>query len=230
LTVTALDIDRDTDPDVWTATVSVFLEGSQTPAPIAPTPAPVAPTPAPVSPAPTPAPVAPTPAPAAPTPAPVPPTPAPAAPTVDAWETIYEDDFEVGMGKFLGANRRFNITSTSGGLWSLRFKKKQALKTRWFNVKRFSELNVKFWFYADGMEDDDQFKLRVKFNGDQGWDDIDVWAKGDDFANNGQWYEGMANIEVPDGKRRFRFMFKGDSNQGNDKTYIDDVLLEGNPL
>jgi len=91
LTVTATDIDQDTNPNVWTATISVVLESAITPAPTAaPTAAPVAPTPLPTSaptpfptPAPTAAPVAPTPLPTpVPTPFPTPvPTAAPVAPT-----------------------------------------------------------------------------------------------------------------------------------------------------
>jgi len=199
-------------------------------APVAPTAAPVAPTAAPVTP--TAAPVAPTAAPIAPTASPVAPTTAPAiTPTADAWETIYEDDFEEGMGQFVGNNKRFDVTSTPPGDWSLRIKRTQALRTKWFDVRSFSKLNVKFWFYADGMEDGDKFKLRVKFNQEQGWTNVGVWEKGNNtFVNNEEWYEGMSNIDVPDGKRRMRFMFKGNSNQGNDKTYIDDVVLEGRSL
>jgi len=201
---------------------TLFGTCGSTDAPIAPTAAPVAPTAAPV--APTAAPVAPTAAPVAPTAAPV------AQPAVgDDWETIYSDNFETGQGRFMGTNKRFNHFSMEGGDWSLRLRKTSVLKTQWINVEDFSEVALTFWMYGKGMEVGDNFFLRARFNGESSWTVVDEYTKGTDFENT-EWLDQYAILDVPEGKKKIQIQFKGDSDKGNDRVYIDNVLLEGNPL
>merc|ERR1711862_200274 len=189
-----------------------------------PTPVPIDPTPAPIDP--TPAPIDPTPAPIDPTPPPVSAAPveSPVESPTDLWESIFVNDLEEDQGIFIGNNRRFEGISTSPGAWSLRIRKKSALKTSRFDISDYSELSLTFKFQGKGMEVGDGFYLETKFNGEQ-YARVGEWVKDTDFNNN-EWIEATVNIPT-NGKKNVILRFKGNSDQGNDKVYIDDVSLNG---
>merc|ERR1712125_202156 len=191
-----------------------------TPAPIDPTPAPIDPTPAPIDPTPPPVSTAPV---ESPVESPV------EAPTDDLWESIFVSDFEQDQGIFLGNNKRFEGFSTSPGAWSLRIRNKSVLKTsRVSSIDQYSELSVRFMFQGKGMEVGEGFYLQTKFNGEQ-WVKVGEWVRGgtgdEDFENN-EWMPKTVDIPT-NGKKNLILRFKGTSNKGNDKVYIDDVSLSG---
>merc|ERR1712048_1291912 len=96
------------------------------------------------------------------------PTVAPTAAPVpsNGWEPVYEDDFESGQGLFMGSGIRFNLFSYPANEgWSLRIKKKSALKTQWIDVSNYSQISISFWMYADNMENGDDFFFRARFDG-----------------------------------------------------------------
>jgi len=148
------------------------------------------------------------------------------APTGGDWELIYEDDFETGQGLFMGTNKRFNVVSYPDGEWSLRFRKTSRLTTEWLDVPAYSQISFKFWFYADGTEAGDNFFLRVKFNGEKSYTTIDEWVSGTDFDNQ-EWVQGTVIIDIPEEKNAIQFQIRGDSNERNDRVYVDQVLVEG---
>ena len=155
------------------------------------------------------------------------PSESPSVPVGDTWEPFYSDDFESGQGIFKGNNKRFNVVSRPGGIWSLRLRKTSALKTSWIDTSAYSQVSISFWYYATNMEIGDSFRLRARFNGEQKYTIFEDWERGTDF-NNKLWVEGTAIIDVPVGKTKIQLQFKGNSNQLNDRVYIDDVLFEGN--
>merc|ERR1712226_480328 len=168
----------------------------------------------------------------APTTSPVPPPTEPpvTAPTGGDWELVYEDDFETDQGVFMGTNKRFEPFSypEGEGTWSLRIRRTSQLKSEWIDIRDYSQVSFKFWMYATGMEVGDNFFFRVRFNGERDWTDVDEWVSGTDFSNR-EWLEQAMIIDIPAGKRKIQLLLKGDSDKGNDRVYIDQVLMEGNP-
>lgn len=139
---------------------------------------------------------------------------------------IYEDNFETNQGAFMGTNKRFNVVSYPGGEWSLRLRKRSVLKTEWFDILDNSQISLSFWLYADGMEVGDNFFFRARFNGENRFTDRADYVSGTDFENSA-WVKKTVIIVVPKGKKQVQLQFKGDSNKGNDKVYIDNVVLQG---
>eukprot|EP00547_Thalassionema_nitzschioides_P000836 CAMPEP_0194199160 /NCGR_PEP_ID=MMETSP0156-20130528/279_1 /TAXON_ID=33649 /ORGANISM="Thalassionema nitzschioides, Strain L26-B" /LENGTH=604 /DNA_ID=CAMNT_0038924015 /DNA_START=90 /DNA_END=1904 /DNA_ORIENTATION=+ len=157
-------------------------------------------------------------------------SPAPTPTSSSDWETIYEDDFEIDQGIFMGTNLRFDVVSTADGNWSLRLRKTSALKTEWVGVLGMSEVSFKFMFYGMGLEVGDAFVLNARFNGEKEFTEIDEWVRGTDFQNNNQWIGQTVTIAIPTGKKNIQFQFRGRSDRRNDKVFIDEVLLEGKLL
>jgi len=156
------------------------------------------------------------------------PVDAPVASPTDGWASIVaSNDFEENQGIFVGNNKRFEGISTPNGAFSLRIRKKSNLKTSVIdNIEGFDELSVSFMYQARGMEDGDDFFLQVKFDGEP-WTEYGRWVKGENFENN-EWIDESVNINIPSGgKNSMRLRFKGDSNQNNDRIYIDDFALDG---
>merc|ERR1712150_132222 len=127
-----------------------------------------------------------------------------------------------------GTNKRFDVISYPDGNWSLRIRRTSQLKSTWIDIRQFSQVSFKFWMYATGMEVGDNFFFNVRFNGETAFTPVDEWVSGTDFDNQ-EWLQQAMTIDVPAGKRKIQLQFKGDSDKGNDKVYIDQVLLEGNP-
>jgi len=126
----------------------------------------------------------------------------------------------------MGTNKRFDLFSYPDGNWSLRIRRTSQLKSTWIDVPGYSQVSFKFWMYARGMEVGDNFFFNVRFNGEQTFTLVEDYVSGTNFVNK-QWVEKTMTIDVPAGKTRIQLQFKGDSDKGNDKVYIDQVLLEG---
>jgi len=144
------------------------------------------------------------------------------------WTLVYEDDFETDQGRFMGTNKRFDLFSYPDGDWSLRVRKTSSLKSEWIDIPGYSQVSFKFWMYATSMEVGDNFFFKVRFNGETAFTTVDEWVSGTDF-NNQEWLQQAMTIDVPAGKSKIQLLFKGDSDKRNDKVYIDQVRLEGNP-
>mmetsp|Transcript_5569 Transcript_5569/g.8534 ORF Transcript_5569/g.8534 Transcript_5569/m.8534 type:complete len:128 (+) Transcript_5569:1-384(+) len=126
----------------------------------------------------------------------------------------------------MGTNKRFDLFSYPDGDWSLRIRKASKLNSEWFDVPNYSQVSLKFWFYATGMEAGDNFFANVRFNGEKSYTVVDEWVSSTDFDTE-EWVEATLIIGIPEGKNRIQFQFKGDSDARNDKVYIDQVLIEG---
>ena len=95
-----------------------------------------------------------------------------------------------------------------------------------FNLTTFNQVEVNFYFYANSMENGEDFWL-LYYNGST-WTTIATYARGTDFNNN-TFY--TATVTINSAQYNFatnsQFRFQCDASGNNDLVYIDQVTITG---
>merc|ERR1711862_50140 len=148
------------------------------------------------------------------------------SPVQDQYEIIFEESFEEDEYEMTNVGTKVVETISYSGNKSLRLKKQQNIGSVMKVVDEYSTLKIDFKFYGKGMEDDEYFILESKFNGSP-WTEEGKWVKGGDFHNE-EWKDASVLLEV-DNKKKMKFRIKVFGNQGNDRIFLDDIVLSGLP-
>lgn len=95
-----------------------------------------------------------------------------------------------------------------------------------YNLTPYASVEVKFYFYANSMENGEDFWLR--YNSGSGWQTVATYARGTSF-NNSTFY--VATVTLTAGQVTFSnnasFRFQCDASADNDQIYIDEVTITG---
>lgn len=154
------------------------------------------------------------------------------------WQTITYDDFENGnWGSFADGGSDAHVMSTRyahGGSYCLRLRDNSGEQSSAFqhsnhDVTPYLELEVSFWFYAKGMENNEDFLLEYSADGGTTWNIVKAWAKGTDFEND-IYYNEFVHISEPSFNLttdKARIRFKCDASVNNDQVYLDQIHLQG---
>lgn len=196
-----------------------FGEDEPTPAPLNPTQPPMNPTQPPVVETNPPAPVA------APNTSPV--SSPIESPVQEQFIIIFEEKFDEEEYRMNVGNKVVegsNNNPTYSGDHSLRLKKRQGILSKNENIRDYSTVKIDFKYNGKGMEDGEDFIMMLKFNGSP-WTEVGKWVKGEDFNNN-EWNDASITAET-NNKRNLKFRIKAQANQGNDRIFIDDIVLSG---
>ncbi|MDP5157116.1 MAG: T9SS type A sorting domain-containing protein, partial [Flaviramulus sp.] len=95
-----------------------------------------------------------------------------------------------------------------------------------FNLSLFNEVEFSFYFYANSMENGEDFWLQ--YNDGSGFVTIDTWARGSDFNNNtfGNFVVTLNNSQYNlSSNAQFRLLC--DASGNNDQVYIDQIIITG---
>jgi hypothetical protein len=161
----------------------------------------------------------------------------------DEWELIFFEGFEDGFGVFSeegggkkakkskkGKEVSINTKKQYEGSASLRIKDDKSsstVVTNEYAVSQYSKLKVDFFYMSDGVENDEGFALEYSVNDGSSWVEAKYFLKGDDWIFNKSWKEVSVEFDASD-INSVRLQFRGDTSDGKDKIYIDNVLVEGN--
>jgi Zn-dependent metalloprotease/chitodextrinase len=96
-----------------------------------------------------------------------------------------------------------------------------------FNVTSYTSIDVEFFFYANSMENGEDFWVQF-FNGSS-WQTVAAYASGTSFNNN-TFYTATVNIDSASYNfpSNAEFRFRCDASGNNDQIYIDQVTITGN--
>ena len=92
------------------------------------------------------------------------------------------------------------------------------------NLSGYSQVDVEFYFYANSMENNEDFWVRY-YNGSS-WTTVATYASGSSFSNN-TFY--VATVTLNSGNFNFannaQFRFQCDASANNDQIYIDAITI-----
>jgi len=150
------------------------------------------------------------------------------------WTDIHYDDFEDGWGNYtdgggdcaLSGNfphqgiQSSRIRDNSGGTASMFY----LTDTEDLATPGYNYLKVDFWFYANGIENGEDFW--VQFNNGGGWVTVADYDAGDEFVN-GQYYHEVVwiNESTEDLTATSQVGFRCSASDNGDEIYIDQVYL-----
>ncbi len=150
------------------------------------------------------------------------------------WVTITYDDFEGGFGNYTdggGDCRLYSGSRSYQGSYSANIQDNSGTRssfyhTSGYNVSAYVDLEVEFYFYANSMENNEDFWLQY-YDGSS-WQTLATWARGTDF-NNGTFY--VATVSIPSGSYNYatnaKLRFRCDASGNGDDVYIDAVTWKG---
>jgi hypothetical protein len=83
-------------------------------------------------------------------------------------------------------------------------------------------VKVEFVYAAKGMDNNEYFQLQI--NTGSGYQTVQQWTKGVDFANNESKLESVtiSGISLTD---QTKLRFRNFANNGRDEVYIDDIRV-----
>ena len=95
-----------------------------------------------------------------------------------------------------------------------------------FDISAFNQVEVKFYFYSNSMENGEDFWLRY-YNG-ASWATVASYAQGTDF-NNSTFYSATVTLDAAqyNFSSNSQFRFQCDASGNNDQIYIDQVTITG---
>jgi hypothetical protein len=94
------------------------------------------------------------------------------------------------------------------------------------NLTGYSQVIVKFYFYADGMENGEYFRLRYSNNNGSTWSNTATWTAGTNFSNAGFYVVTVTmNSTTFNSQTKFRFQCYG--SDITDNIYVDAVTVTG---
>jgi len=154
---------------------------------------------------------------------------------VGGWVTITYDDFESGWGNYTDgggdcylytSGTRAHQGSNAGGIQDNSGTSSSFYHTGSHDVSAFTDLEVEFWFYANSMENNEDFWVQY-FDGSS-WRTVASYARGTDFNNN-VFYNKV--VQIPAGTYSYpgnaKIRFRCDASGNGDDVYIDEVEFRG---
>jgi len=97
------------------------------------------------------------------------------------------------------------------------------------DLSAHTTFNIRFLFVGVGMENGEDFWLRIQ-DGSGSWNTYVVYVAGSDFSN-GTIYEATVTFNTADfnNPNNLSFRFQNDASNNNDQIYIDCVVITGDP-
>jgi hypothetical protein len=143
------------------------------------------------------------------------------------------ESFESGWGIWNDGGsdcaRRADATRSWDGGYSIRIRDNSgtasAMTTDALDLSEYSSVDVEFYFYPNGMENGEDFWLRV--NNGSGWTTVASWSAGTSFSN-GSFYTATVNFPAAQISANTQFRFQCDASVNNDQIFIDLVTITGN--
>jgi len=145
--------------------------------------------------------------------------------------TLLQSFFETGWDGWTDGGSdaaRYNGSFSYEGNYSIRIRDNSGVASSMtsgtFDVSTYSQIDIEFYFYPNGMESGEDFWVRY-FDGSV-WNTIAAYASGSSFTN-GNFY--VANISINAGEYNFpsnaQFRFQCDASANRDEIYIDQVTI-----
>lgn len=156
-------------------------------------------------------------------------------PTTGGWTTITYDDFESGMGSFTSGGSNMSLHAgeySHQGTYSANIQDGNSTESSFFHtlghdVSGFTNLEVEFWFTAEGMNKIDEGFLIQYWDGSS-WLTVARYAKGLQFEN-GIFYHQVVRLPASDFNyptdAKLRFMC--DASDETDNIFIDEIEFRG---
>jgi hypothetical protein len=122
--------------------------------------------------------------------------------------------------------RYTNGTYSYGGNASIRIRdntSSSVMSSPTFSAASYDAVEVEFFFYANSMENNEDFWVQASTNGGSSYSTIATYARGANF-DNGTFYS--ATVTVP-ASNNLKIRFRCDASGNNDQIYIDDVTVTG---
>ena len=146
---------------------------------------------------------------------------------------VDSESFETGWGAWNDGGsdcaRRNEAARSWDGSYSIRIRDNSgtasAMTSDAFDLSEYSTVDVEFYFYPIGMENGEDFWLRV--NNGSGWTTAASYAAGTSF-NNGSFYTATVSFPASSLSASTQFRFQCDASVNNDRIYIDLVTITGN--
>ena len=136
----------------------------------------------------------------------------------DGWSDGGSDCYRYSGSRSYEGSRSIRLRDNSGTA--------SAMTSQSFNLTGYNQVEVKFYFYAYSMENNEDFWLR--FNNGSGWTTVATWARGTNFNNN-TFY--TATVTLNDSQYNFgsnsQFRFQCDASANADHIYVDQVTITG---
>lgn len=149
-------------------------------------------------------------------------------------DDIFAHYFESGLDGWVdGGSDCYRYSSTSRaweGRYSIRLRDNSGTASSMtlnnVDVSGYDELELKFYFYPNSMENGEDFWVRV--NDGSGWQTVASYASGTSF-NNGSFYSATIVLNASDYSFNsgFDFRIQCDASANADQVYIDEVTLKG---
>ncbi|MFT5167417.1 MAG: hypothetical protein ACI8P3_002654, partial [Saprospiraceae bacterium] len=134
----------------------------------------------------------------------------------DGWQDGGSDCFRYSGSRSWEGNYSIRIRDNSGT--------SSAMTSPQLNLSSYSSIDVQFYFYANSMENGEDFWLRY-YNGSS-WTTVAAWARGTSFEN-GSFY--TATVTLTSASHNFpsnaQIRFQNDASGNNDQIYIDQVTV-----
>jgi len=142
-------------------------------------------------------------------------------------ETIFEEDFENGIGNFVTRNAKKieeNHPNCFGQSSCVLLQGKEKLISKNFKVSEYRDVRVSFIFYDNPRvaEAGDPIELQVKYNGSDKWTTVGSYeppGAGLQVRN--------AIIRPPPEANKFRIRFRNSADLTNERYFIDNVVVRG---
>ncbi|GAB4405472.1 MAG: hypothetical protein OHK0053_31370 [Microscillaceae bacterium] len=150
--------------------------------------------------------------------------------------TLLAHFFETGFDGWLdggGDCARYSGSFSYEGSFSIQLRDNSgtasAMTSPVYNVSAYDQIDIEFYFYANGMEIGEDFWVRY-YNG-SAWQTVATYARGTSF-NNGTFYR--ATVSLSRSSYNFpsnaQFRFQCDASDNTDQIYIDAVTITATDL
>ena len=149
--------------------------------------------------------------------------------------TLHEGYFETGWDGWTdGGNdcSRYTGSRSYEGTYSIQLRDNSGTSSSMtspvFNLTSYGDVEISFYYYANSMENNEDFWLRY-YNGSS-WSTIETYVSGSDF-NNGSFYSATFTLNESQYNlaSNAQFRFQCDASGNNDQVYIDAVVIRGIP-
>jgi hypothetical protein len=137
---------------------------------------------------------------------------------LDGWTDGGSDCFRYSGSRSYEGTRSMRLRDNSGTA--------SAMTSETFDLRGFDQVEFKFYFYANSMENGEDFWVRY-YNGSS-WSTVATYASGTNF-NNGTFYSATVTLNSADVNfaSNSRFRVQCDASANADQVYIDQVTING---
>ena len=156
-------------------------------------------------------------------------------PIPGSWETLTYDDFENGFGNYTDGGRDCRLytgtTYAHQGDNAANIQDNNGYSSSFYHTNSidvdspgYTHITVDFWFYADSMENWEDFYVRF-WDGDN-WEIVAAYDSGDEFEN-GQFYHELVWINETDYNfpSNMKILFQCSADSDHDDVFIDEVYV-----